>query len=110
MSRSANQVLHPWPITGSGTEFLLAHVRRWTSDRRFFRMLRSARFVVEDATTSEGSTDNDMGNAADQAGVSAARTQIGSLHERGACRIFRIHRTRSGTPDTARAQTNALMH
>ena len=66
-------------------------------------MLRSARFAVKDATSSEGSTEHNMGIAADQAGVSGARQNGGSLHERGACRIFRIHRTHSAPGDSKTA-------
>ena len=84
-------------MTGSSTQILLAHVRRWTSDRRFFRMLRNARFAVQAATSSSEEEDEDS----EPKGVASKFTnggsrKGGSLHERGACRIFRIHRTMIG--------------
>ena len=84
-------------MTGAGTEILLAHVRRWTSDRRFFRMLRSARFAVEDATCSQEDGVEDGANYTEAARADGGHPKGGSLHERGACRIFRIHRTMGRT-------------
>ncbi len=84
-------------MTGAGTEILLAHVRRWTSDRRFFRMLRSARFAVEDATCSQEDGGDNGADHTTAAGADGGNRKGGSLHERGACRIFRIHRTKSRT-------------
>jgi len=38
--------------TGPGTQILLAHVRRWKSDARFFQTLRKALFNLVDAECS----------------------------------------------------------
>ena len=92
-------------VTGAGTDILLAHVRRWTSDRRFFRMLRSARFTVEDATGSLEKGGDSHASHTTVTGADGGDRRGGSLHERGACRIFRIHRT-TGHSQRQQARVN----
>lgn len=93
---------------GPGTEILLAHVRRWKSDARFFQALRKAGYTLVDADcgaqSSTGLTpgtwevhDGPQSDAtvlveSIHSGSATVQPQT-SLHTKGALKIFRIRRS-----------------
>lgn len=91
--------------TGIGTHILLAHVRRWKSDARFFQALKKASFSLVDAECSMQSPssgphifDRDIGcerfGAVVNVEISNTDEKVeqkrNSLHTKGALKIFRL--------------------
>ena len=90
--------------TGPGTQILLAHVRRWKSDARFFQTLRKALFSFVDAECSMESPtsgshrfEREMEYERLGAVVNVETRTDGqveqkrnSLHTKGALKIFRL--------------------
>ena len=92
---------------GPGTEILLAHVRRWKSDARFFQALQKAGYTLVDTDcgtdsstghtpAAEGQLNGQQSDATvlveSSNGVSAGMSQHSSLHTKGALKIFRVCR------------------
>ena len=93
---------------GPGIQILLAHVRRWKSDARFFQALRKASFSLVDADCGRecapkdkqifreevGGCQRDAALIVNSSSVDhVARQKQNSLHTKGALKIFRLHKS-----------------
>lgn len=90
--------------TGTGTQILLAHVRRWKSDARFFQALRKASFSLVDAecsmeSPSSGPHRYEREMECERLGAvlnmethtdGEVEEKRNSLHTKGALKIFRL--------------------
>ena len=100
-----SKTLSTGAFAGPGTEILLAHVRRWKSDARFFQALRKAGYTLVDAEESavdhtqsiEGhpnrlQSDSTVIVDTSNGGCGTSHAQT-SLHTKGALKIFKIRKS-----------------